>query len=270
MNSRPAVPPLPSLTGSLVVFALREVRTAWHNRFVLVFTTLALLIGFGAAGLSPGGTAVPFILLQVALYPVPLFAVLIGVSSAQADMEEYPYLLSQPVPRSSLVFGKASALGISTGLILLAAFLPALLSATRPGPVFLLWIMSCLLALVFLCLGLAVGYSTRERSRGIVYALVFWLFLLVGFDLIAYAGAHTALAQRQPLLWIAALLINPIDAVRIGMLFRLEEIPFQVPSDYPLISFWMEHLLPWILLVTVLWTAGLLSWSCRMIDRRES
>ncbi|MEX2381136.1 MAG: ABC transporter permease subunit [Opitutales bacterium] len=260
---------LPSFFPVAIAFAAREFRTLLRNRFLQVFFLIALAGGFASTGLTPTIEAIPFILLQLTLYLVPLFSILIGLSSAHGELEEHPFLFSQPVSRFALVTGKAFALAISLGAILFFAFLSGLIFSPRTGALLLLWGMSLLLAGVFVSLGLAIGCTTRERSRGIIYALLAWLFLLIGFDLIAYGAALTPFVQQQPLLWLGILLMNPVDAVRVAMLFHLEDIPFTVRTDLRLATFWMDHLVVWVLILCSAWISILLLWSRWRLNRRE-
>jgi hypothetical protein len=262
-------PDVPLFRCVLVAFAVREFRMLLRNRFLQVFFLIALGGGFATTGLAPSVQAIPFILLQVTLYLVPLFGVLIGLSSAHGELEEQPFLFSQPVSRFALVAGKVCALGISLAAILFLAFLPSHVYSPRTGTILLLWGMSLLLGSVFVSLGLAIGCSTRERTRGIVYALLAWLFLLIAFDLLAYGAALVPWVRERPLLWLTLLLMNPVDAVRVAMLFHLADIPFAVPSDLALATLWMERLVPWVFLLCLGWIAALLLWSRWRMERTE-
>ncbi len=256
-----------SLRSTFVAFFRREVRTGCRNRFLHGFTLLSLLGGIGIAVFAPSGGSIPFLQLQVILYLIPLFGVLIGVSSAHGELEERGVLLSQPISRFAWVGGKAAALVLTAGTILALVFVPALFAGARFWPTAGLWAQGASLAAVFLLLGLAVGFSTGDRVRGLIYAVLFWLFLLVGFDLLAFGGAQAPFFQRAPVLWLAILLFNPVDAVRVAALFQLEEIPFQVPGDAPFLAFWIDHLLIWSFFLAVVWIAGLLAWSRYRLDR---
>lgn len=250
-------------------FIARELRTVLRNRFLQVFSTLALLAGWAAVGLAPSAAATPFILLQLALYLVPLFAVLIAVSSAHGELEEHPFLFSQPICRFTLVAGKWTALWIASSAVLFLAFLPALLTAPAAAKLFLLWGKSLCLAGIFVGIGLAVGFSTSDRGRGLIYALLIWLLLVIGYDLLAYFAAQFTFVQQSPALWLSFLLANPLDAVRISALFSLEEIPFTVPGENKIVLLWSAHLGKWVLVLSAIWIAALLSWCRFKVERRE-
>lgn len=272
-SKRPANPSgggvLPAFLSSAFVFGTRELRTLGRNRFLHVFAFLAITGGAFTTRSAPSIEAIPFVLLQMILYLVPLFSILIGLSSAHGELEEQPFLFSQPVSRFALVAGKASTLVLSLSLLLLLAFVPSFLFAADRSAIFVLWGMSLLLGAVFIALGLSIGFSTRERSRGIIYALLAWLFLLIGFDLLVYLTALLPAMQQQPLAWLSLLLLNPIDAVRVAMLFQLEDIPFSISTDLRLVNLWLASLVPWVFLLCALWIVALLCWSRQRVERRE-
>lgn len=253
---------------TILAFFRREIRTCFRNRFLHGFTLLALSCGIGVAVFAPSTGSIPYLQLQVILYLIPLFGVLIGVSSSHGELEERAFLLSQPISRLAWVCGKAAALVPASAGILVLVFVPAAFAGGSIPGLIGLWAQGASLAAVFLLLGLAVGFSTEERVRGLIYGVLLWLFLLVGFGLLAFAGAQTPFFRESPVLWLAVLLLNPVETTRVAALFQLEEIPFRVPVDAVFVEFWIEHLFIWNFLLAGLWIAGLLAWSRFRLERR--
>lgn len=259
-----------SFWSSTSIFAWREARTLARNRFLHVFAIVAVAGGLLTTHSAPSAAAIPFILLQLILYLIPLFSILIGLSSAHGELEEQMFLFSQPVPRLAVVIGKAAALLISLALLLFVAFISSFIYAPDKGTILMLWAMAVLLGGVFIALGLAIGFSTRDRARGVIAALLFWLVALIGFDLIAYLTSMAPLMQQQPLLWIGILLINPIDAIRVAVLLRLEDIPFSMATEAPLVDLWLRWIVPWVFAIGLFWIALFLFWSHWQVERREA
>ena len=103
--------PLSQLPASVYRSVLRrEVTTTFHNRFVQIFAVIVIGGSIAVGGLSGRPSALPFGLLLLFLYVVPLFGLLIGVSSAHEERDERAFLWSQPVPRSVYVLGKTATL----------------------------------------------------------------------------------------------------------------------------------------------------------------
>ncbi len=246
---------VPSPPAPLRAVLLREMHGAISSRYFQVFCALSAIGGI--ASIAFAGDAGLFI-LQLALYFVSLFALLLGVNSARAESEEWPLLFTQPVPRSAYLLGKFIALSLIFASALLLLFLPAFLASPSPAPLVSLYFYTLELAAFFASAGLAAGYFARERIQGLILAVTAWLFLLVGFDLIALLGARWSALQEFPDGWLALLMLNPLDAFRVHALFAMEQIPAELAGKTPLAGWWIEHTGLWFGLSAVLWVIALL------------
>ena len=247
----------------------REFRAALINRSFQVLCVLALIGGIAAALFAEDASAAAVFDLQLALYFVSLFALLAGVGSAQAEREEWQFLFTQPLPRSAYVAGKfLSLLSILTGVLLLL-FLPALFAGTSMGIVAPLYAHTLLLAASFLALGLAAGYFAHDRAHALVIGVSVWLLLLVGVDLVGLFAARWPLIQKFPDVWVSLLMLNPLDSFRIEALFSLEQIPAEAASKTALATWWIEHARLWFSLISICWSAGLLSLTGIRLHRWE-
>ena len=252
----------------LPVVVRREVHTLLKNRFVQAFA----LVGVGgSAALSffTSGPALPFALLLFWLYVVPLFGLLIGVSTAHEELEEQPFLMSQPVGRFTFGAGKFVALVASLGVVLGAALVPAILAAGSASPLLLVGGLGLALALIGGSAGLAIGQAIRTRTRGLIVALLAWLGALVLYDLLALSLSGLAFVQDVPSLWAALLLLNPLDAIRLTGLFTLSDVPFSVPGGQDWLEAMTAWLPAWVAVLTIGWTSGLLGVACRKVKQQD-
>jgi len=255
--------------GPLRAILAREWRSTRLNRYFQIFCALSLLGGVAAAFLVEDAQASGSLIFEAALYVVSLFALLAGVGSAQGEREEWPMLLAQPVPRTAYVAGKFCALFAIFGAVLLPLFLPALFSGSPPRELAWLYLQTLLLAMAFLSCGLTVGFLAHDRSQAVIAGVSLWLFLLAGADLAALFAARWPLLQRWPGLWVAALMINPLDAFRIEVLFALQQIPAEAANKTPLAARWIAHASAWFALISVFWSAALVAIAGRSLNRRE-
>jgi ABC-type transport system involved in multi-copper enzyme maturation permease subunit len=244
-------------TSSLQALLLREFRAALMNRYFQVFAALSLLGGFAAILFSENADAIAFFIVQIALFLVSLFALLAGVSSAQAEREEWQLMFSQPVPRSAYVVGKFIAyLAIFAGVLVLL-FLPGLFSGPTVQRVATLYFQTLLLAAAFLALGLFAGFLAHDRAQALIIGATAWLFLLFGVDLIGLFAARLEFIQKIPDLWVSTLMLNPLDAFRIHVLFALEQIPSEAANKTPLANWWITHAGFWFSAIATLWSVSL-------------
>src|SRR4051812_8984512 len=166
--------------GPLHAMLWREFRAALLNRYVQIFSALALAGGVGAVMMSESPAAAGYFILQIALYFVPLFALLVGVSAARAESEEWPILFAQPAPRWTCVMGKFIALWTIIGGELVLLFAPALFNDASAGGITTLYLHTLGLAATFGSLGLCAGYLWADRLQGLIASVSAWLFLLFG------------------------------------------------------------------------------------------
>ncbi len=247
----------------------RELHAAILNRYLQVFCALALAGGIGAALLANSPGAAPMLLLQMALYFVSLFALLLGTSSARAESQEWPLLFAQPIARPLYLLGKFLALALMFAGLLALLFLPLLFVSPANAALFLLYGRTLTLAAMFLALGLAAGFLARDRVQGLVLAVSAWLFLLFGLDLVALLVARWSLLQAAPDIWSAFLMLNPLDSFRIDALFTMERIPAEAAGQTGLTSLWLAHSGLWFVLISFAWILGLLGWTAKRLERWE-
>lgn len=247
---------------------LREIRGSLSSRYFQVFCAIALAGGIAAIAFADEASAASLFLLQIALYFVSLFALLLGVNSARAESEEWPLLFSQPMPRSAYLVGKFLALSLIFAAASVLLFLPALFTS-RPAQIVLLYVYSTELTGVFITIGLAAGFLARERVQGLILAVSAWLFLLLGFDLVALFGSQLPLLQKVPDLWVSSLMLNPLDAFRIQALFAMEQIPAEAANKTPLAAWWLAHPGLWFAMLCPAWICALLIITARRLERWE-
>lgn len=256
-------------TQTLHALFRRELRAAVINRYFQVFGALALLAGIATLLFSEDDNAAGFFVVQIALYFVSLFALLAGISSAQGEREEWPLLLSQPVPRAAYVIGKFAALLAIFGAVMLLLFLPSLFGGTPTSMLSRLFCETLMLAATFLALGLTAGFLAHDRAQALIVGVSAWLFLLVGLDLLALFGARWPLLQTAPDIWASALMLNPLDAFRIEALFALQKIPAEAANKTPLASWWIDHARLWFAIAALGWSAVLISFASHRLNRVE-
>lgn len=249
-------------------FFQRELRAASVGRFIHVFWSMALL-----GGLVPvifevhGGES--YLLLQWCLYILPLFSLLAGIGSAQNESEEEVFLLSQPISSIRRVAEKFLALWLIVAIAVLPLVLPTLVQGGERGELAFLTIHALIIGGIFSALGLAIGFSTPDRLKAYLVGLCTWLFLLVGVSLIAVAAAHVGIAESSPQWWTFLLMINPLEAMRVGALLNLGNIPFDLALAPPLGRWWLAHPLRWLSLLGLLWITPSILWAAWRIESRR-
>jgi hypothetical protein len=235
----------------------RELAANRLNRFLHVHLTATLV-----AGLLPLFTptetagAAPWWLLQAVLYGLSLSALLLGLNSAHGESDEFAMLFAQPAPRWAWLMGKAAGLA---ALLLPSALLLIVPAAIGGGVTESLLAIAAAaggLTLALAALGLGLGFWVRDHVRGLLAALGVWFVLLFGTDLLLLAVAGAPWVQEHPALWVAPLMLNPLDALRITVLFSIEDAAPAGLDSGALVGWWISHGGLWLAMILTIWTSA--------------
>lgn len=239
---------------------LREVTAQRLSRFLHVHLALAL-----AAGLLPLFTpadasgAAPWWVLQAVLYCLSLSAMLLGLSSAHGEADEFALLFAQPAPRWAWLAGKAGGLAV---LLLPAALLlvvPAALAGGVTRSLVAIAVATAGVSLALAAVGLGVGFWVRDGVRGLLATLGSWFVLLFGTDLALLATSGAPWLHANPDAWVLPLMLNPLDALRITVLFSIEQTASTGIEAGGLAGWWIGHAGLWLGLLLTAWCLGGLS-----------
>lgn len=228
----------------LATVAHKELRDRLRNRWVLavalVFAAFSFAITwFGGADrgqIGPSSLELTITsLVTLAIYLIPLIALLLGFDSVVGERERgsLDLLLALPITRLELLLGKylglAMALSVATLLGLAGV---ALLMVVRFGEAGLyhygvFMVSAVLLGLAFLSLALLLSTLARDRAQASGLAIAVWFVLVLVFNLVllgllvATGGDLGGWLDGDRAAWL--LLFNPADIFRILNLFPLDD-----------------------------------------------
>lgn len=220
------------------LFARQEltlaVRSRWTPIFAAVFTALSLAVGLSGYILTGGvgmqdfaRTAVSMVHLVLLL--VPLTALLIGVMALAPERGAAELLFAQPVPRAVVLVGKLlglfQALAAAQLIGFGAAGLTVFYYVGQEGIGGFLLLVAGSLALTGIFLGVAAlvaAGNIGRRARAMAVALVVWFVAVILFDVAALGLATFLKSGQASRLLVAAVIVNPVDAVRTATLLGIE------------------------------------------------
>jgi len=223
----------------LRLFARQEltlaVRSRWTQIFAVVFVALALAVSASGYVLSGGSGVQDFArtaasLVQIVLLLVPMTALMIGILSLSIDRGAAEVVFSQPVRRSTILYGKLlglfEALAGAQALGFGAAGLAIYSQNGGEGIAQFVLLIGGSLVLTAVFLGIAslivAGSVGRRRSRSLAVGLVVWLVAVILFDIGILGVASLLRSGTASRVLIVGVLVNPVDAVRTGTLLGVE------------------------------------------------
>lgn len=239
---------------SFLAFFSRELTAGRASRVMIVFPLALLLAGLATVSLGNVEQTAQLYLLQALLYLVPLFAIITGTSAAHADAPENALLASLATSDAGRVAGKFAALLALFSLAQFFLYLPALIAGVGPLTLLRLWGYGFGAGAVFMAIGLLVGFRTTDGVRAHLIGLGIWLLVTFGFGLVAWLLASSGWAKQSPGTWLIFLGSSPLEALRIGVLFQVEALPFSPAAVAPLARLWLDHPGLWFSVVAAVWT----------------
>ncbi len=234
------------------IVAAEEYRRALETRWLFAFTALfaLLVLGLSYFGLAQsrevgfqGFSRVTLSLMNLVLFLVPLTGLVVGVGSVAGGGDALPLLLAQPVSRGEVLIGKylglcaaltvAQALGFGGGGLVVAFQAGSEQIAGFAALTALSFLLGCLSLSAALC----IASLFPDRLRALSMALLLWLVMVVLYD-VAVLGT-TAILRGLPLqaVLIPALLVNPVDLVRILITIAVGSGALFGPTSAVLVQF---------------------------------
>lgn len=224
-------------------------RSRWAQSFAWVFAGLALAVAASGYVLSGGRGVQDFArtgasLVQLVLLLTPLASLVIGVLALAPDRGAAELLFAQPVSRRSVLLGKlfglftalaiAQAAGLASAGIVIFSRSDAAGLAGYAG----LYGAALVLTAVFLAIAAALASGPPgRRTRALVLALIVWFATVVLVDVAALGVASLLPSGAASRTLIAAVLLNPVGAVRTGALLGIEGTAAFGPASLALLRF---------------------------------
>jgi Cu-processing system permease protein len=224
-------------------------RSRWAQSFAWVFAGLALAVAASGYVLSGGRGVQDFArtgasLVQLVLLLTPLASLVIGVLALAPDRGAAELLFAQPVSRRSVLLGKlvglfaalaaAQAAGLATAGIVIFSRSDASGLAGYAG----LYGAALVLTAVFLAIAAALASGPPgRRTRALVLALIVWFATVVLVDVAALGVASLLPSRAASRTLIAAVLLNPVAAVRTGALLGIQGTAAFGPASLALLRF---------------------------------
>jgi Cu-processing system permease protein len=214
----------------LLAIADHEIRAGLRGRMIPAFALFfaALTIGVTLAGLGASGRVLvqefprtSISVLTLAVYVLPLMALIIGASAIGGEGGGSELLLAQPITRTTAILGRVLGLTFCVLAVALAGFGSAGVlvfvgaGGSGIGAYLLVAASTTVLALASLNLGVLVGIAVRRRTTAVGWALAVWFVAAVLFDVGAILLLQTVGNGDPGPSLVVLLSLNPIDAVRV-------------------------------------------------------
>jgi Cu-processing system permease protein len=204
---------------SLIRYILHDIL---RTRFVLLYTAFLFTSTFALFQLDSDVGKIILSLLNIVLMVVPLVSVVFATIHFFSSYEFIELMLAQPVNRKSIFLSEHLAVASSLCLAYAVGVgLPFLLFGAGDKVIPLLG-TGLFLTVVFVSLAFLSSVLTRDKSKAIGIALLFWFYFSLLFDGLLLWMVYTFNDYPMEKVTLVLIALNPIDLARIIMLLQLD------------------------------------------------
>ena len=193
-----------------------------RSKIIIGYTLFLLLVSMTVFNLEDNSSKGLTSLLNIILIIVPLVSIIFSTIYIYNSAEFMELLVSQPLKRSTLwmseFIGLSSAMSLA---FLIGAGIPILLYQPDAVGITML-ITGILLSIIFVSIALLASVKTRDKARGIGFAILLWFYFSIIFDglVLFILFQFEDYPMEKPMLIFSAL--NPIDLSRILILLKMD------------------------------------------------
>ena len=193
-----------------------------RSKIILAYTLFLFIISFSMFQMEENSSKAILSLLNIVLIVLPLISLIFTTIHYYNSYEFIELMSSQPMSRTRILLSEFAGVSLS----LLSAFfigvgIPVLLFAADATGYALLF-TGAALTLVFTSLAFFTSVSSRDKARGIGFALLLWFYFALIYDglvlLILFSFGDYPLEKLT--LILSAL--NPIDLGRIFIMLKMD------------------------------------------------
>lgn len=220
-------------------------RSKWIISFGLLFVLLAFSVTYFSNTVNSGFEGfnrMTASLLNLNLFIIPLLSLLMGSLFLAGEKEDggLMLLLTYPISVFSVLIGKYLGLLVAIGAVLTSGYGVALLSigllnsGASIQVMIPFYLLSFLLAAIFLALSIFIGIRSKSRFQALGISLFVWSLLVLFYEFIIM-GFSLFLSNKMilPLLTVS-IFLNPVEIIRVWSILSFDGAAVFGPSLYDL------------------------------------
>lgn len=192
------------------------------NKIVIGYTLMLAILSWSSFALEDNATKGILTVLNVILFTVPLVSILFSTIYIYNRSEFIEMLLSHPIKRQKIWCGIFGGLTLSLVFaFLIGAGIPLLVNSFDPIG-FMMIVMGILISTIFTALAALCSILTRDKTKGIGFSIILWLYFAIIFDGIVLFLLFQLSDYPIENAMVGITALNPIDLARIQILLQLE------------------------------------------------
>jgi Cu-processing system permease protein len=193
-----------------------------RNKVILAYTAFLFIVSFSLFNMEDNSSKAILSLLNIILIVVPLISMIFTTIHYYNSYEFIELMLSQPMSRRKILLSEYGGIGLSlVSSFMIGVGIPVLLFS--PDSIgFSLLFTGISLTLVFTSLAFLTSVKSRDKARGIGFALLLWFYFALIYDglILMILFTFSDYPLEKATLILSAL--NPIDLGRISIMLKMD------------------------------------------------
>ena len=193
-----------------------------RSRVIFFYTLVLAVLAWSILLLEDSGEKGMLSLLNIILLIVPLISIIFSTIYLYNSFEFIELLIAQPLKRARVWVSIFTGLNIAFLIsFLVAAGIPIAAFSFNEACLYII-IAGILISLVFTSLAFLSAISFRDKTKGIGFSILLWLFVGFIFDgIVMFILFQFGDYPIEPFIIVLASL-NPIDLARISVLLQMD------------------------------------------------
>jgi Cu-processing system permease protein len=193
-----------------------------RSKIIIAYTLFLLLVSFSMFQMESTGSKAILSLLNIILIVLPLVSLVFTTIHYYNSYEFIELMSSQPLSRKRILLSEFASVSIALlGAFFIGVGIPSLFFAEVATGLALCFAGICL-TLVFTSIAFLASVTSRDKARGIGFALLIWFYFSLIYDglvlLLLFSFSDYPL-EKLTLLLSA---LNPIDLARIFIMLKMD------------------------------------------------
>src|SRR5436190_15322640 len=192
------------------------------NTIIIAYTLFLLVISISRCRMEENSSKAILSLMNIILIVLPLISLVFTTIHYYNSYEFIELMLSQPMSRTKILLSEYTGVALSlVTAFLIGVGIPVVvfsLDATGLAMIF----TGCALTLVFTSIAFWASVKSKDKARGIGFALLLWFYFSLIYDglvlLILFSFSDYPLEKLT--LFLSAL--NPVDLGRIFIMLKMD------------------------------------------------
>jgi len=192
------------------------------SRFAMLYTLFIVAVTVAIFQVDSDLSKVSLSLLNIILLVVPLISAVYATIYFYNSYEFIELMLAQPINRGIVFMSQIIAVGLSLSLAMAIGIGAPMLIYGGNAHLLMLLVVGVSLTLVFCGLAFLAAVITRDKSKAIGVALLFWIFFTLIYDGIFLYMLYSFSDYPLEKFTLIMVMLNPVDLARIIMLMQVD------------------------------------------------